>query len=168
MKDKNIVPKSKKIKSFFARVILYFLGRAFVASAKHDIYVKKEIENWPDSLKILIKIQSFGPCLLMKKEKGTLKYLGSKEEDCEFAVYFKNIETALLVLTGRLGIDMAYAQHRFSMKGDIIAFGMPFVRCLYIVEAHLFPSFIAKKILKRMPKKGTSSFKIYMGTLFGI
>jgi hypothetical protein len=168
MLRENIIPERKKFKVFIVKVVFWFLGRAFQAAAKHDSYVKDEIENWPEGSKLLLKTESNGPCLVMAKKDGKLKYAGGKECSAEFAVYFKNIEAALLVLTGRLGIADAYAQHRFGMEGDIMAYGMPFVRCIYIVEYYLFPKFMTRKILKRMPKRGTNSFIIYMGTLFGI
>lgn len=105
--------------------------------------------------------------MVLEVQDGKLKYLGSREIEAELSVYIKNIEAAMLVLTGRKGIVQAFAEHRFILKGDI-ADGMRMVRCLNIVEAYLFPKFITRKILRRMPKKTSSSFKIYMGIIFGI
>ena len=168
MLQENVIPKRKRFKVFVVKIVFWFLGRALQAASRHDSYVKKEIENWPEGLRLALKARSNGPYLVMEEKNGKLRYLGNKKSSADFAVYFRSIEAALLVLTGRIGIADAYAQHRFGMEGDLLAYGMPFVRCLNIVEAYLFPKFITKKILKRMPKRGTNSFVIYMGTLFGV
>jgi hypothetical protein len=148
-------------------IVFWFLGRAFAACAALDSEVKKEVSAWDESAKIMLKIEPFGPCVSLMKKDGKLIFLRLKETDAGLAVYFKSMEGALLVLTGRIGIDRAYAEHRFGMRGDI-GFGMSMVRCLTRVEAYLFPKFITKKILKRIPEKETSSIKVYMTAVFGI
>ena len=149
-------------------MILWFLGRGFQAAAALDDNVKSEVSKWDRKSKILFKVESFGPCLVMGFEGDKFKSMGLKECDSNFTIYFKNIEAAILVLTGSMGIDKAYAQHRVGMKGDIIALGMPLVRCLYIVEAYLFPDFIGKRIFKRMPVRQRTKFRIYSKVIFGI
>jgi hypothetical protein len=101
----------------------------------------------------------------MKKKNNMLYYCGKSEIDADLSIYFKNIEAALLVLMGKIGIGQAFAEHRFVVKGDIME-SMSLVRCLNIVEAYLFPNFIAKKILKKVPIKETSSISIYIRTIF--
>ena len=44
---------------------------------------------------------------------------------------------------------------------------MPFVRCVDIVEGYLFPAFMARRILKRLPKKEVSTARVYGAVLFG-
>lgn len=106
--------------------------------------------------------------MVMKVQNKQLIYVGSKEMPVDFAVSFKNLEAALLVLTAQIGIAQAYAEHRFAMKGDINTYGMPLVQCLYAVENYLFPYFIVKRILKRIPLKHRSSVRVYVKTLFGL
>ncbi|MCJ7689563.1 MAG: hypothetical protein MUO60_09635 [Clostridiaceae bacterium] len=113
---------------------------------------------------MLIKVEANGPCLVMKKINNKLYYCGKSEIDADLSIYFKNIEAALLVLTGRIGIAQAFAEHRFIVKGDIME-SMSLVRCLNIVEAYLFPNFIVKKILIKVPKKETSSVHVYLRTI---
>jgi len=165
---RDITPGRKTFKTGVAKFIFWFLGRGFQAVARLDSHLQKEVAGWNEGLIIMLKIDAHGPCMVLEKKNGKLVYIGSKEVDPDFGVYFKNIEVALLVLTGRMGIAQAYAEHRFYMKGDIMAFGMSLVRCLYAVEAYLFPGFITKKIIKKMPAKSTNSFRVYIGTLFGV
>jgi len=164
---KEIKPGKKRGKTFLAKTVFWFLGRGAQATAKYDSNAKAEVYSWEDGMTILLKVESNGPVMAIGKRKGKLLYLGSKEITADITIYFKNIEAALLVLTGRIGIAQAFAEHRFTLKGDI-AEGMSVVRCLTTVEAYLFPKFITKKIIKRMPKKECSSFKVYTATLFGI
>lgn len=165
---REIVPGRKRFKIGVAKMVFWFLGRGFQATAKLDPRIKEEVAGWAEGMTVMLKIESFGPCLAMGKKDGGLVYLGSREIDATLSVHFKNIEAALLVLTGRMGIAQAYAEHRFFMKGDIMAYGMPLVRCLYAVETYLFPGFITRKIVKKMPEKSRSSLRIYAGTLCGL
>jgi len=165
--DREIKPGKKKCKTFLAKTVFWFLGRGAQATAKYDMRAAAEVYTWEDGMNIVLKVESNGPVMAMGKRNGKLLYLGSKEMPAKITIYFKNIEAALLVLTGRIGIPQAFSEHRFTLKGDI-AEGMSVVRCLTLVEAYLFPKFITKKIIKRLPKKQCSSLKIYSATLFGI
>ncbi|MGD9677282.1 MAG: SCP2 sterol-binding domain-containing protein [Vulcanibacillus sp.] len=165
---KEIVPGSKQFKSFVAKIVMWFLGRAIIASASLDSYVQREVTTWNDNSIIMLKVNDFGPSVAIRKENGKLILLGVREvENPDLAIYFKNIEAALLVLTGQLGIAQAFAEHRYTLKGDI-GFAMSFVRVIYIVEDYLFPPFVTRKILKSTPNKTSSRFKIYKATLFGV
>ncbi|MCL6477937.1 MAG: SCP2 sterol-binding domain-containing protein [Peptococcaceae bacterium] len=166
--DFLFVPGKKKLKTMLAGLTFWFLGRGFQAVAALDPKVREEIAGWPDTFTMVMRIQPFGPSLVMGKRNGKFIYLGSKEQEADLTVYFKNIEVALPVLLGLSGIDRAFAEHRLSLKGDIIAYAMPLTRCLYMVETYLFPAFIARRILKRLPRKKRSSLRIYMRILLGV
>jgi hypothetical protein len=158
---------TKSVKKQLAKIVLWFLGRGFEASAGCDSKVIEEVDSWKDHYSILIKIEGHGPCLFMEKKNSSLKYCGNQEAEADLSIFFKNIDAALLVLTGRIGIDTAFAQHRFVVKGDIME-SMSLVRCLCIVENYLFPKFITKKILRNAYKKETSSIMLYIRAIFRI
>lgn len=163
----ELKPSSKFFKRLFARIVLWFLGRGIQAASSLDNVVKAEIKAWDDLTYVMLKVNDYGPYLSLQKRDGKLRFLGTKKvENPNLTITFKNIEVALLVLTGRLGIAQGFAEHRYLVKGDI-ALAMSFVRILYIVEFYLFPDFMTKKILKQEPKRGSNSFKIYLGTLVG-
>ena len=163
----ELKPKNKSFEKFTAKLILWFLGRGLQACTILDSNVKNEIECFKEGTSILLKIEPSGPCMLLSKENNKLKFKGLKEAPADLAIYFKNIEGAILVLTGKIGIAQSYAEHRFVMKGNV-ASGMCLVRCLCTLESYLFPKFISKKILKSVPVKSTNSFRIYISTLLGI
>jgi len=163
----KVVIGKKPMKMTVARIVFWFLGRGFQAAAKHDSRIRQEVAEWSPDCSIILKINPRGPVMTVRKVDGKLKYMGSSQpQDPELAIYFKNMEGAIPVLTGQKGLAQAYAEHRFTLKGDI-GLGMSVVRCMYLLETYLFPGFITKKILKRVPQKQVSSFKIYLATLFG-
>lgn len=164
----EIIPKRKNSKIRLAKIIFEFLGKGFVGAAYFDSKVMKEVSEWEELTTVVLKVEPFGPCMVVQKKEGKLHYKGRKEPNkAHLVIAFKNIEAAILVLTGKIGISQAYAEHRMMIKGDI-AFGMSVVRCMYIVEAYLFPNFINRKILKKIPEKRTSTFKIYRSAIFGV
>lgn len=121
-----------------------------------------------DLMYILLKVEPKGPCLVMQKRDGKLHFAGARVPDkVDLAIYFKNIEAAFLVVTGRISIAQAYAEHRFTLKGDIFI-TMPLVRALNITEAYLFPGFMTKKLMEKMPVRSNNKFNIYMAAILGI
>lgn len=166
---KAIRPPQKRFKRCLASIILWFLGRGFQAAAHVDKYVQDEVRRWDDGTTIVIGIGPDGPHMAVRKEGNRLRFLGNVNvPDADAIVEFKSLEAGLLVLTGQIGIDRAYSEHRFSLKGDLFSVGMPMVRCLYVVESYLFPKAISKKILKRWPKRSSSGFVVYFHTIFGV
>jgi hypothetical protein len=144
------------------------LGRGFQSVTSFDKTASEEINGLNDLMYILLKVEPNGPCMVMQKRNGKLNFVGTKVPDkVDLAIYFKNIEAAFLVVTGQIGIAQAYAEHRFTLKGDIFI-TMPLVRALNITEAYLFPGFMAKKLMKRMPDRSNNKFNIYMATILGI
>ena len=167
-KYQQIVPGTKFWKRTIASLVFWFLGRAIRAAVRLDPIVRKEFNSWNDSATIILKINDFGPALGLQKQGEKLVKINAKKLTTgDLVIYFKNVDTAVLILLGHIGVADGFAQHRFLVKGDI-GFSLSFVRILYIVEDYLFPSFITKKILKQKPKKGSSRLKIYLATLLGI
>lgn len=154
-----------KFKKLLSKIVLWFLGRGFEVLAKVDNRVREEVSEWKEGTSVKLKVNPNGPSMFVRKTGGKIKYLGNKDSDADISINFKNIEGAVQLLTGQTGIHNAFAEHRFTVKGDIF-FVMSVVRCMYIVEAYLFPKFIAKKVLKEIPKKRVSSISIYLKVIF--
>lgn len=153
------------MKKVLASIIFWFLGRGFQACSAKDSKMKEEISVFDEGMIIMLKIYPKGPSMALKKQNGKIKYIGSNETSGDIIIYFKNMNAAIRVLTGRQSISEAYAQHKFLVKGEISQ-GMILVRCLNILEGYLFPSFITSKILSDKPKKEVSSFNIFFSILF--
>ena len=163
-----IKPREKRLKTCISSIVFWFLGRAFQSVVSFDKRAKEEAQSISDGTVVMLKVNPKGPSMALEKRQGKFLYIGAAEvRKPDITIYFKNIDAAFLVLTGQLGIAQAYAEHRFTLKGDIFA-AMAIVRILYLVEAYLFPQFMSKKLLKEMPKKDTGKLKIYLATILGL
>ena len=154
------------MKKLIAKIVLFFLYRGFKVVYKIDEKVKSEIDSWNEGFGIKIITCKNGPSLYIKKENGNIVRVKNKEEKAEIEILFKNFDSAFLLLTGRMGISKAYAQHRFLLKGNIMD-AMSFVRCTDIVESYLFPKFITKRILKEVTKRKVNIFIVYIRVIIG-
>jgi hypothetical protein len=63
---------------------------------------------------------------------------------------FKNLDSALLVLTTQMSAHQALAESRILLHGQV-SYGMELNRALAIVETYLFPQSILNRIFKRPP-----------------
>ena len=142
------------MKKIISDIVLFFLYRGFEIVYKIEPRVKNEIDSWEDGFGVKIITCKNGPILHIKKENAKIE------------IIFKNFESAFLLLTGRMGISKAYAEHRFLLKGNIMD-AMSFVRCTDIVECYLFPKIITKNILKEVVKRKQNILLVYLRVLIG-
>lgn len=164
----ELQPGRKPLKRRLAALIFWFLGRGFQAAAFLDANVREEVALWEEESTITLQIDPAGPAMSVGLRGGKFRFLGVRAvESAQLTIYFKNIEAALLVLTGQIGIAQAFAEHRFGIHGDL-TLGMSLVRCLHIVEGYLFPGFMVKRIVKEIPPRSRSKMMIYLGTLIGL
>ena len=147
---REIKPGNQPLKLAMVKSLLFVLGRATPAIARMDVDVQKEIKQWDEGFKVMFEILPDGPYLSLEKRDDELHFLGLVKTDADLVVTFKNLESAFLLLTTQISTPQAYAQHRIGVKGEIVT-GMSFTRCLNVVQFLLFPGFIARRILKRMP-----------------
>ena len=153
-------------KEIICKIILFFLYRGFKVIYKYDNNLKEEIDNWNDNFSIQIQLKTNGSSLYLKKtNEGIIKV--KKINNPDILICFKSIDSAFLVLIGKIGISQAYAQHRFTLKGGI-AEAMSLVRCIDIIEAYLFPKIITKRILEEIPKKELNIIETYIRIMFNI
>ncbi len=83
----------------------------------------------------------------------------------DVTIRFKSPDDAFRVFTGQIGIAQAYAQHRFTLRGNM-GLAMPLCAIVDIAEGYLFPAVLARRILKRRPKK-ISTARVYLAVLLG-
>lgn len=147
-------------------IVFFFLWRAFKALYQADSRVRAEIDSWPDELTLHMQVSRSGPDLYLRKTAGGLERLKvCAAADVE--IQFKCLDEAFQLVTGQLGVARAYAEHRFTLAGDI-GYTMSFVRCVNLTETYLFPRFMTKRILLAVPKKEHSSLAIYRRVIFGV
>lgn len=151
------------IKIIVSKIVLYFLYKGFKVTYKYDKNVKKEIDSLENGFTAVIDTGIKNVNLIIKKEDNKLIRL-KETENADIEIVFKSIDGAFRMFTGRLGVSKAYAEHRFTLRGEI-AQAMILVRCIDIVEAYLFPKIITKEILKYQPKKNIGIIKTYISAL---
>jgi hypothetical protein len=161
---------NKGFKRLIASVVFFFLGRGIKSVYKLDSNAKAELDSFKDGDIVRFQTLPYGPYFAFyKKDNRIITLRGKKAKNIKpyIDIAFKNIDGAILVLTGQSGIAQAYAQHRFILYGDIYS-TIAVVRVMAIVENYLFPSIMTKKILIGKEEKKVSSLRVYLKILFGI
>lgn len=149
---------SYKVKIVISKIVLFFLGRGIQTLYKQDSMVRHEIIGWKENFVIQITSQNHEIDWKLKKENGKLVH--TESENIDLSISFKSIDILFKLVTGRLGVAQAYAEHRFLLKGEIKD-AMSFVRVIDRTEGYLFPKFMTKGILKQIPKREKSIAEIY-------
>ncbi|MFR5025816.1 MAG: SCP2 sterol-binding domain-containing protein [Evtepia gabavorous] len=126
------------------------LFRALKFLSCRDSRVKEEACRWPQGKTLRLEIPGARGFTVTGTEKGFRKL--PQDTPGDVTIRFKSPDDAFRVFTGQIGIAQAYAQHRFTLRGNM-GLAMPFVRCVDIAEGYLFPAVLARRILKRRPKR---------------
>lgn len=175
---KEIHPGKKRIKNFYVSVMLWFVGRALQAVSKIDPEVRKEITDLPENCLIGMSVYPFGepgqkaPAMFVRKTGvDRFRFEGRKApaDKPDFLITFKNIDTAMLVLTFREKTTEAQAYARFTADGPL-AIACTFVRILNRTEIYLLPKPIALCAVRRYdsPKhKHSNRIRLYVRTVLG-
>jgi hypothetical protein len=162
----DIKPNHAFVKVIVNNVMLFALGRAMQSLSNNDPLIQREVRAWPENFSLVLTVPPKGCQMSVKSVgDGRLRSMGRriKPEDADVAIQVKSVHSG----------DAAYAQHAMSAKGDL-SYTVSVVRVLDTVEAYLFPSFIAKHLMKSLPpipfwRKHLLRLKAYtFGLLFGI
>lgn len=145
-------------------IVAECLVRALQYLSTADSKIQAEAHNWPKGKTLRLEVPGAGGVTVTGTPWGFRKL--DKETPGDVTIRFKSPSDAFRVFTGQLSVAQAYAQHKFVLRGDM-ALAMPFVRCVDITEGYLFPDILAKRILKRLPKKEVSTARVYTAVLFG-
>ncbi len=131
--------------------VMLALGVGFEVVSKNVPEMQKEISDWEDGRVFSLAVMHGGPAVSMKKENGVIKYLGKGVKDGKLVLYFKNIDSALMVFTGLMGAHTAAVQRRTIVHGNI-GQSVQAVRAMAIVQKYLLPEGMVRKNSKRPPQ----------------
>jgi hypothetical protein len=131
-------------------ITLTVIGVAFGEVSKRAPDLKQEISSWNDGRRCALGVLPKGPYITLEKSGDHIHYLGKKRLDPHMTFLFKNLDSAMLVLTAQMSAHQALAESRILLDGQV-SYGMELNRALAIVETYLFPQFILNKIFKRPP-----------------
>lgn len=140
------------------------LFRALKFLSTRDSRIRAEAQNWPRGKTLRLEIPGAKGFTITGSKDGFRKL--HQDAPGDVTIRFKSPSDAFRVFTGQISVAQAYAQHRFVLRGDM-GLAMPFVRCVDLAEAYLFPACLARRILKRLPTKQISTLRVYAAVLFG-
>jgi len=140
-----------RIKRAIVRTSLLALGVGFETVSKHDRDLKAEIADWEDGRVFSVGVLPDGPSVTLRKSGDRIQYLGQGDGPSRQRVLFKNVDAALLPLTGQMGSHTAFVQHRAILHGNV-AEAMQASRAMDMVQTYLMPGFVLKRTMKRPPK----------------
>ena len=140
------------------------LCRALKFLSRRDSKLKDEAARWPEGKTLRLEIPGARGFTLTGDGDGF--HFLPKDAKGDVVVRFKSPADAFRVFTGQIGVAQAYGEHRFVVKGNL-SLALAFTRCVDRVEGYLFPAVLAKRILKRLPKKEVSSLRVYASVLLG-
>lgn len=129
---------------------LTVIGVAFEEVSKRAPDLKREISAWNDGRRCSLGVLPTGPYITLEKRGDRIHYLGKRKIAPHMTFLFKNLDSAVLVLTAQMSAHQALAESRMLLDGQV-SYGMELNRALAIVETYLFPQFILNKIFKRPP-----------------
>jgi hypothetical protein len=137
-------------KAAVATTGLVALGVAFEILSRHSAEMRREIEPWSDGRCFSLGVLPFGPSIAVRKERGQLCFLGSGDHGAPLRILFKNLDSALLLLTGQMAAHTAFAEHRVLVHGPLDE-TVQANRAMAIVVKYLFPGFMLTSLTKRKP-----------------
>ena len=146
----NVAKMSYLGKTALAKTGLVALGVAFEILSQHSDEMRAEIADWDEGRTIALGVLPAGPTVAVRKAGGKLEYLGSGMRDATVRILFKNLDCALLVLLGTVPAHVGFAEHRAVVHGAIDE-TMQANRAMVIVVKYLFPGFMLRSLMKRMP-----------------
>lgn len=147
----DIKPGTKNAKNLVTKGALYFLGMGIQTAYDFDPIVKNEVDQWPDPFVFLLSVLN-GPRITVQKKDGVVRYLGMKSDvSADVELWFKNPEFGFMMMTGQMSTQEVVAHNRQFVKGDL-SHTMAVLRVMNRVQALLFPGFIAKYYINRVPK----------------
>ncbi|MBL7203906.1 MAG: hypothetical protein ISS63_06180 [Desulfobacteraceae bacterium] len=132
-------------------IILTVIGVAFEEVSKRVPELKGEIAGWDEGRRCAMGVLPKGPYISLEKSGDRILYLGKGLMSPDVTFLFKNLDSAVLVLTAQMSAHQAMAECRILLDGQV-SYGMEMNRALAIVETYLFPQFILNKIFKRKPQ----------------
>ncbi len=147
----DVAPPGRPVARFYARVALGLVGRAFALAQRLDPDVRRELADLPAGFAFALRVHPRGPSAALRMgADGKLRYIGFGPEAPDVLMRFRNMASALSVLTFSASAFEVYARNGLAVSGDLPA-TMAIIRALGLVETLLLPRFVAKRVLKRVP-----------------
>lgn len=139
-------------KKITTNIGLWALQRAAISISHFNKEVIRELKTWPEGFKVKVAVKNDSPGIAWKRTKSGLTTTSLKD-DFDLEIYFKNLNIAFKVITTLSNVPEAFTQNRIQAYGNIPD-SMILIRIINVVQSYLFPPFLSKRVLKRVPKFG--------------
>lgn len=156
-----------KAKRTVVRTSLLALAAAFEMVSRQSPEMKAELAEWDSGRVFTVGVLPEGPFITMRKESDGLHYLGTGPQDADLRMLFKNVDSALMALTGMIGAHTAFAEHRAIIHGSLYE-AMQINRAMAIVQKFLMPGPVLKRITKRPPAMSAKDYVIKARVMAGL
>lgn len=136
----------------YTQLMFGLVGRLLEASSQRDEVVRREVAYFPDLFVFSMGLWPAADAFELEKRDGRLRWLSQKEHrKPTLAVRFKHISLAFSVMSFQESTAASFTADRIIAEGDVTQ-ALRIVRCLDRMMAVVLPGFIAKRMVKRMPK----------------
>lgn len=132
-------------------LVLTVIGVGFEEVSKRVPELKGEVAAWSEGRRCAMGVLPKGPYITLEKRGDSIFYLSKGLKSPDVTFLFKNLDSAVLVLTAQMSAHQAMAECRILLDGQI-SYGMEMNRALGIVQTYLFPQFILDRIFKSRPR----------------
>ncbi len=142
------------LQRIYTNVMFGLIGRLLQACSQRDEVVRREVAEFPDEFVFSMGLWPAADAFELQKHEGRFWWLRRKERrEPTLAVRFKHISLAFSVMSFQESTAVAFTADRIIADGDVTQ-AMRIVRCLDRTMAMVLPSFIARRMVKRMPRIG--------------
>jgi len=138
----------------YTNVMFGLIGRLLQASSQRDEIVRREVAEFPDEFVFSMGLWPATDAFELQKRDGRFWWLRKKERrEPTLAIRFKHISLAFSVMSFQRSTAVSFTGDRIIADGDVTQ-ALRIVRCLDRMMAVVLPSFIARRMVKRMPRIG--------------
>jgi len=138
-------------KTALCRTSLLALGVCFELTGKRVPEMQAELSTWPEGRRVGIGVLPHGPAITIEKRGSGIAFLGTGVAAADVEIWFKNLDSAVLIFTGQMGAHTAVAENRVIVRGSN-HLAMEATRAMAVVQTYLFPGLILDKTFKRPPR----------------
>lgn len=156
----------RRLQIMIIAVALRLVHAVLVELQRLDPDVAGELRCLPAGMSYAIHTGHNAPTLFVQWDGRGLRRIVHPETPAVCTLRLKALAISFRLFTGQMGLAHAYAQHAFTMSGEI-ANVMRLARLVNRAEAYLFPPFMSRRILPELPGLPVSPLRVYAAVLTG-
>ena len=143
-----------RLQQIYTSLMLGLLGRLLQASSQRDAYIRREVTELPEDFTFSLGLWPDTDGFVLAKRETRFWWLRRKERrKPSLAVRFKHVSLAFSVVSFQQGTAEAFTGDHIVADGEITE-ALRIVRCLDRMLPTVLPNFIARRMVKRMPRIG--------------